>query len=304
MNSLRPNRRTGLLAARIAVLCLTAWVKLGAQVLTAQDYNYIESYSTTGQDVGTFASSGLSNPSGMVFNSSGSCFVSNYGSGNIEEFSPNGVGTNFLSGFLDPNGLAIDQSNNLYVESITGSPNGNEITRITPSGAASNLATVLGRQFFGIAVDNNDEIYASLLPSSGSSVIDEFSPTGVLNKVITTGGEFYGLAIGSNGNLYGADFENNTIYDFSSNGVESIFATKGLNEPSGLAFDASGNLFVANEGNNTITEYDSNGNESLFATTNSLAGPIAVATPEPSSWALFLLGVIFVGVVTILKRVR
>jgi glucose/arabinose dehydrogenase len=55
------------------------------------------------------------------------------------------------------------------------------------------------------------------------------------------------LAFDSTGNLFVStegDPGNDTILEFTPNGMESTFAT-GLSNPRGLAFDGSGNLFVA-----------------------------------------------------------
>ena len=44
----------------------------------------------------------------------------------------------------------------------------------------------------------------------------------------------------------------NTIDKITSDGVVSVFASSGLNNPRGLAFDSAGNLYVANNGSNTV----------------------------------------------------
>lgn len=56
----------------------------------------IEKFGTNG--VGTvFASSGVYNPVGVAFDSSGNLYVANNGYSNIEKFNANGVGTVFAS---------------------------------------------------------------------------------------------------------------------------------------------------------------------------------------------------------------
>ncbi len=67
--------------------------------------------------------------------------------------------------------------------------------------------------------------------------------------------EPWGLAFDGSGNLYVANYGNNTIEEFNSSGTGAIFANTGLDEPIGLAFDSSGNLYVANAANSTIEEF-------------------------------------------------
>ena len=86
-----------------------------------------------------------------------------------------------------------------------------------------------------------------------------------------------------------------------------------MNGPSGLVFDASGNLYVANSGGNTVERFTPGGAASVFASTG-LSGPSGLAftndvgvplplipavalmprpaaVPEPSTLALFALGI-------------
>ena len=49
--------------------------------------------------------------------------------------------------------------------------------------------------------------------------------------------------------LYVANFNGNTIERFTADGVGTVFASSGLNNPYGLAFDSAGNLFVSNNNN-------------------------------------------------------
>ncbi len=48
----------------------------------------VEKFSPTGVDLGTFASTGLDNPSGLAFDKAGNLYVANYANGTVEKFSP------------------------------------------------------------------------------------------------------------------------------------------------------------------------------------------------------------------------
>jgi len=75
----------------------------------------------------------------------------------------------------------------------------------------------------------------------------------------------YGVAVDSSGNVYVADFGNNRIQKFDSNGG---FITKWgsygngdgwFGNPYGVAVDSSGNVYAADSGNSRIQKFDSNG---------------------------------------------
>jgi sugar lactone lactonase YvrE len=65
-------------------------------------------------------------------------------------------------------------------------------------------------------------------------------------------------------NLFVSDYSGGNIYEFASDGTESVFAT-GLTKPEGLTFDLNGNLFVASQSSGTITEISSGGTQSTFS---------------------------------------
>jgi streptogramin lyase len=52
---------------------------------------------------------------------------------------------------------------------------------------------------------------------------------------------------------------NNTVEEIAPGGVDTTFASTGLNGPTGLVFNTSGDLFVANNGSGDIEEFSSNG---------------------------------------------
>ena len=68
-----------------------------------------------------------------------------------------------------------------------------------------------------------------------------------------------GLAFDAAGNLYVANFNGNTVSEFSCTGASKGTFASGLSVPVGLAFDAVGNLYVANRGTNSVLEFSSTG---------------------------------------------
>src|ERR1700677_4664067 len=78
-------------------------------------------------------------------------------------------------------------------------------------------------------------------------------------------GAIFLLAPGASAqNLFVADYQNGNIYEYSSGGVQSTFAT-GLENPTGLAFNSAGDLFAADQGRGSIYEFINN-NETLTST--------------------------------------
>jgi DNA-binding beta-propeller fold protein YncE len=128
----------------------------------------------------------------------------------------------------------------------------------------------------------------------GSNTIEEFTPGGVGSLFGFTGlNRPQGLAFDSAGNLYAANNGADTIEEFTPAGVGSVFASAGLSSPYGLAFDSAGNLYASNNLPNTIEEFTPGGVGSVFASSG-LGGPtfLAFDTPEPSTWAMFAIGVV------------
>jgi len=74
-------------------------------------------------------------------------FVSDYGSGNIYEFTPGGVQSTFASGLSGPAGLAFDSSGNLYDANAIN----RNIYKFTPGGTRSTFASGLNYPY-GLAL--------------------------------------------------------------------------------------------------------------------------------------------------------
>ncbi|MBI5766791.1 MAG: immunoglobulin domain-containing protein [Verrucomicrobia bacterium] len=152
-------------------------------------------------------------------------------------------GTGTAAAFLNPSGLVVDRSGNLFVAD-TGN---NTIRKITPAGVISTFA--------GRAVDPETGIKNNGGSADGTGPAAEFN----FGKSIIDSIGSNTLAIDASGNLYVADTLNNAIRritpaavvttlqlrDSSGNGVS-------LNSPDGVAIDSSSNLYITDSGTNTI----------------------------------------------------
>ena len=100
--------------------------------------NNIVRFDTTGNNgaiiaasMNTFASTNLSNPFGLAFDSSGNLYAANLGNSTISKFNASGgYVSNITSNLSSPYGLAFDSSGNLYA----ANPGNNTISKFGPSG--------------------------------------------------------------------------------------------------------------------------------------------------------------------------
>jgi DNA-binding beta-propeller fold protein YncE len=214
----------------------------------------------------------------------------------VSTFAGNIAGRGYLNAtgpaarFDDPHYVATDQSGNIFVADHYD----NVIRMIAPGGVVTTLAGVAGAggyqdgptagalfsQPYGIATDAAGNVYVA---DSGNNAIRMITiSTGLVSTVAGgtygsndgTGGpggtaqfaEPYSVALNAAGDIYVADFNNNTIRLIAPGGMVTTFAgTAGLAGstdatgpaarfwgPRGVATDSSGNVYVADRNNGTI----------------------------------------------------
>lgn len=207
-----------------------------------------------------------------------------------------------------PYGITIDSSGNLYV-----ADRGNQtIRRINSTGDVVTIAGTVGvigsvngngttAQFNDpaeVAVASSGDLYVS---DTGNNVIRKITSTGVVSTFAGTAGtsgstdatgtaasfnQPFGIAIDGSGNLYVAEFGNDTIRKVTSGGVVTTLAgtanTAGsmdgtgsaalFNSPIGIAIDGTGNLYVTDTANNTIRKVTSGGVVTTIAGTAGQSG--------------------------------
>ncbi|HYA17706.1 MAG TPA: NHL repeat-containing protein [Bryobacteraceae bacterium] len=200
-------------------------------------------------DGGAATSAQLNGPDGLVIDSLGNIYISDFNNAVVRMVSPSGTittyaGTGTAGYFGDgglatgaklagPLGLAVDSSRNLY---IADGPN-QAIRMVTPGGIISTVAGGRG----GFSGDGGSATLAALnYPEA--------------------------VAVDSSGNLYIADAANHRVREVSG-GVITTIAGNGLAGfsgdggsataaqlylPKGLAFDSQGNLYISDSNNNRI----------------------------------------------------
>jgi sugar lactone lactonase YvrE len=163
-------------------------------------------------------------------------FESEFGTGAINKFMPDGTQSVFATGLSHPAGLAFDASGNLFV----ADEGAGAIYRFSPAGIRSTFATGVGNPY-GLAFDHSGNLYASDLQPSENRIY-KFSPSGARTTFVGSGLlSPAGLAFDTSGNLYAADF--NRIAKITPGGAVSTFADAS-NGAIGLAFAASGDLYI------------------------------------------------------------
>ena len=206
-------------------------------------------------------------------------------------------GTNSAARFFDPTAVAVDSAGNLYVADY----NSFAIRKLTPVGTSWAVTTLVGlaqhpgsadgtnsaARFTGpsaVAVDSVGNLY---VVDSYNNTIRKVTPVGTNWVVTTLAGKAgvtgsadgtnstarfnfpNGVAVDSAGNLYVADYYNDTIRKLTPVGTNWVVTTlAGLagvagaadgtnstarfNNPYGVAVDTNGNLYVSDSDNCTI----------------------------------------------------
>src|SRR5678816_3239231 len=134
-----------------------------------------------GAGVGSvFASTGLSGPGGLAFDTAGNLYVANWRNDTIEKFTPGGIGSLFAStGVNDPLALAFDSAGNLLV----GNDGTNTIQKFTSAGVGSVFASGLNGPA-GLAFGSAGELYVSNL---NDGTITKIAADGVRSQFANTG---------------------------------------------------------------------------------------------------------------------
>ncbi len=164
-------------------------------------------------------------------------------------------GTGSSARFYKPCGVAVDNAGNVYVADSAN----HTIRKVTPAGVVTTLAGVAGQY-------GNADGTGSAARLAGPK----------------------GLAVDNAGNLYVADYYNNTIRKVTPTGIVTTLtgsagsagSTDGtgsaaqFNGPSGMAVDSAGNVYVADSGNHTIRKVTPAG---VVTTLAGLAGQYGTA---------------------------
>lgn len=215
---------------------------------------------TRGSSDGVGVAARFDHPWGVAADVAGNVYVADTYNSTIRKISPlgnvttlagsagvvgNADGTGAAARFDHPHGIVVDAVGNVYVADT----NNSTIRKITPAGEVTTLAGIAGAlgsidglgsaarfyQPYGLAMDGSGNLYVS----DDNSTIRKITPTGEVTTLAglagslgqidgTGGGANFrsprGITTDSAGNLYVADYGNNTIRKITSAGVVTTVA--------------------------------------------------------------------------------
>src|SRR5439155_785742 len=170
----------------------------------------------------------------------------------------------------------------------------NPLTHFKKIRILRNIFLSLGAIFALVTAAHAQNLYVSANVPGGSHAIFEYTPTGMQSTYATGLDNPRGLAFDSAGNLYAADGNAQTIYEFAPNGARTVFVGPSAfapgESPVGLAFDSSGNLFVSIE---TFT--DPGADSIVYFSPTRVKSTFATGLTTPRGLAFDSLGNLFVA---------
>lgn len=275
---------------------------------------------------GTGSAARFTAPNGITVDAAGNLFVTSM-SDTVRKVTPNGTvttlagameipgsndGTGLAARFLNPKGLVVDGTGNLYVADAGN----NTLRRIAPDQTVTTIVGLSEQASLGyadgtgrnarfskltdIAVDAAGNLY---VPDQDNSCIRKITPSGVVTTFAGSPGNigatdgslaqatFFsprGIAIDAAGNIYVSEYYINTIRKITPGGTVStlagiegqpafadgVGAAARFNRPAGLDVDAAGNVYVMDYGNNAVRKITPAGVVSTVVTSSQYGYPV------------------------------
>lgn len=196
---------------------------------------------------------------GIAIDLLGNIWSGNFGWGNVNPAAgsvttlsalgvPLSPPTGFINGISRVQGIAVDQSNNIWMASY-----GNNTVVVYPNGNSNNPLTYLDSNLapFGMAIDSQGDAWVTY---TNTDVVSKLRITGgQITKLFTValpaGSNPKGVAVDSQGNAWVAAGASSVVYMINSSGtLRRDYSGQGINGPWGLSVDSKQNIWVANFG--------------------------------------------------------
>jgi len=197
-------------------------------------------------------------PRGLSFDGAGDAYWNDSHSFQLLEV-PAGTSTviplgSTTSGFA-AGATAIDGAGNVYMSASHqvsgGTVIGDLYEMVNGSGSLGRILTNLPAVGNNLVVDGSGNLYLSV---ANGAILEIAAGTHAVTTVYPGAGEnFIGMAIDPAGDLFTANFNNNTLYELpagaSPRALHQLVSNDGhMNKPHSVALDAAGNVYVGNFG--------------------------------------------------------
>jgi sugar lactone lactonase YvrE len=224
------------------------------------------------------------------------------------------VSTLGLDSFLNPVGVAVDRSGNVFVADPTDNAI-KEMVAVNGSIAASPTIHTVGSGFnrpAGLAVDGSGNVFVAdqynnavkeIMAGTGGAAAGTVNSSSTVKSLGSGFNQPEGVAVDGSGNVFVADLGNNAVKEMVAVGG-SIAASPtirtlggGFNAPTGAAVDGSGNVFVADTLNNAVKQIVAGTGTAAAGTVNSTStvNTLGNGFSEPDGVAVDGSGNVFVA---------
>ncbi|HEV7220416.1 MAG TPA: hypothetical protein VGN39_16210 [Terriglobales bacterium] len=181
-------------------------------------------------------------------------------------FGPGGTKSNVGSGFISPEGVAVDAGGNVFVTDLVFQ----RVFKIAPNGTKRGVGGELAVPQ-AVAVDGAGNVYVA---DSGAAAIIKITPGG-LQTTVGSGFSFpNGIALDGQGNLFVSDPFLDEVVKVPPTGKQTTIGS-GYNTPADVAVDSAGNVYVADTFNQTVFKVTPGGKQTMIG--KNLVSPSAVA---------------------------
>lgn len=312
----------GALLGALLILGFAGVAKAGTidntgNVFLAVGNGNVNEYTPNGTLVGTFNDGTTSAfTTGMVFDSSGNLYVTNFSNGTISQLDTTGAVANasFISGQSSPESIVLDKSGNFFV----GDASLGQINEYNSSGTLIGTTTAArqnrGTDWIDLAANQTTMLYTSegsavkSVTVPGGSQNADFSNVGSVQyalRIIPSGADAGDVLVANSGNALLLDKNGNIIqtYTLPGNGGGDF----ALNiDPNGTSFwtadFSTGDVWEVNIGSGAIEQSwnSGTGTFTVFGLVVFGQQTAAIPTSEPGSLCLLLVGLVGAG----LKKFR
>jgi sugar lactone lactonase YvrE len=187
---------------------------------------------------------------------------------------PGPVTTLVSTGLHIPEGVAVDDSGNVYISDTNNQA-------IKEWNASTQQVTTLVSSGLdypdGVAVDAFGNVY---IADVYHSAIKQWSPSTQQVTTLATPGLYgpEGVAVDGAANVYIADSANSAVKKWSASSQQlTTLVSTGLDFPRGVAVDLTGNVYISDSNNRAIKEWDASTHQVTTLVSSGLIGAFGVA---------------------------